>query len=341
MSVTIPTRFRIRRDTAANWTSENPVLLLGEPALETDTGKVKYGDGSTAWTSLSYAAGSFTIASNGLVARTAANTYTARTLTGTADEIAVTNGDGVSGNPTLAFPSSVVLTGKTLGIGAAPSDLFAVSEGGGRVNFGSPTANYLGLTFANAAVSLANYHLASNGGDLLIGRASGSVIRFREANSADQLAIASGGQVSITTTLRVIGHGTTASAANVFIDSGTGLISRSTSSLAYKRDVEPMDPSAADALLGVRTIWYRSAIETDRQDWSWYGLAAEDLARIDPRLVQWGYLPADYRKDGQLRSRARLRPVGVAYDRLTVPILNILQRIEKRLAALEAAARKA
>jgi hypothetical protein len=50
-------KFRFRRDTAANWTTENPVLALGEPGLETDTRKVKYGDGATAWTGLSYAAG--------------------------------------------------------------------------------------------------------------------------------------------------------------------------------------------------------------------------------------------------------------------------------------------
>lgn len=48
---------KLRRDTAANWTTNNPVLALGEPGLETDTRKVKYGDGVTAWTSLAYAAG--------------------------------------------------------------------------------------------------------------------------------------------------------------------------------------------------------------------------------------------------------------------------------------------
>lgn len=51
----IATRFRIRRDTAANWSSVNPVLLEAEPALETDTLFVKYGDGVTAWNSLAYA----------------------------------------------------------------------------------------------------------------------------------------------------------------------------------------------------------------------------------------------------------------------------------------------
>lgn len=46
--------FRIRRDEAADWASVNPVLALGEPGLETDTRKVKYGDGSTPWNSLGY-----------------------------------------------------------------------------------------------------------------------------------------------------------------------------------------------------------------------------------------------------------------------------------------------
>ena len=43
------------------------------------------------------------LASTGVVARTAANTLAARTITGTANQITVTNGDGVSGNPTLAL----------------------------------------------------------------------------------------------------------------------------------------------------------------------------------------------------------------------------------------------
>ena len=45
---------RLRRDTAANWTSGNPVLALGEPGYETDTQKLKVGDGTTAWASLAY-----------------------------------------------------------------------------------------------------------------------------------------------------------------------------------------------------------------------------------------------------------------------------------------------
>lgn len=46
-----------RRDTAANWTAANPVLDAGEPGWESDTNKLKIGDGATAWTSLAYFAG--------------------------------------------------------------------------------------------------------------------------------------------------------------------------------------------------------------------------------------------------------------------------------------------
>jgi hypothetical protein len=46
---------KLRRDTAAAWTSANPVLAPGEPGLETDTNLIKYGNGVTAWNSLPYA----------------------------------------------------------------------------------------------------------------------------------------------------------------------------------------------------------------------------------------------------------------------------------------------
>ena len=48
------TRFKLRSDTAANWTAANPVLLAGEIGVETDTRRYKIGDGTTAWAGLSY-----------------------------------------------------------------------------------------------------------------------------------------------------------------------------------------------------------------------------------------------------------------------------------------------
>jgi len=45
---------QVKRGTAASWTSANTVLAAGEIGFETDTKKLKVGDGTTAWTSLGY-----------------------------------------------------------------------------------------------------------------------------------------------------------------------------------------------------------------------------------------------------------------------------------------------
>ena len=47
-------RIQLRRDTAANWSSVNPVLANGEMGIETDTLKAKVGNGSAAWSSRPY-----------------------------------------------------------------------------------------------------------------------------------------------------------------------------------------------------------------------------------------------------------------------------------------------
>lgn len=44
----------MRTDVAADWTSDDPVLLLAEIGYESDTGFWKWGDGVTAWTALAY-----------------------------------------------------------------------------------------------------------------------------------------------------------------------------------------------------------------------------------------------------------------------------------------------
>jgi len=50
-------RYSPARYLAATWTATNPVLYAGEMGLETDTGKFKFGDGSSHWNTLSYSGG--------------------------------------------------------------------------------------------------------------------------------------------------------------------------------------------------------------------------------------------------------------------------------------------
>jgi len=59
----VVTQIQVRRGTAAQWTSANPTLASGEWGFETDTGKVKIGNGTTAWTSLSYQGNAGTVTS--------------------------------------------------------------------------------------------------------------------------------------------------------------------------------------------------------------------------------------------------------------------------------------
>ena len=51
---TLNTKIQLRNVTAAEWTAKNPVLLKGEMGIETDTHKIKVGDGSTQWSELAY-----------------------------------------------------------------------------------------------------------------------------------------------------------------------------------------------------------------------------------------------------------------------------------------------
>lgn len=48
------TTIKFRRDTSANWTSVNPIPAQGEPCYETDTGKLKIGNGSDNYVTLPY-----------------------------------------------------------------------------------------------------------------------------------------------------------------------------------------------------------------------------------------------------------------------------------------------
>lgn len=87
------------------------------------------------WASLSGTALDAVFSSNGLLTRTAAGTYTSRTITGTTDRIGVSNGDGVSGNPTIDISANYVgqtslTTLGTVATGTWNATTIATTKGG-------------------------------------------------------------------------------------------------------------------------------------------------------------------------------------------------------------------
>lgn len=141
--------------------------------------------------------------------------------------------------------------------------------------------------------------------------------------------------------------GTTASGANAFIDTGTtpaNSLLISTSSRRYKADIAPLREDKADRLFQLAPVEYRSTAAADNPDWTYYGLVAEDVAAVEPRLVSYSYLPEDTEfkvteSGGRIRvpkAGAVKVPNAVQYDRLTVLLLDVVKRQEARITALEA-----
>jgi len=145
---------------------------------------------------------------------------------------------------------------------------------------------------------------------------------------------------------------TTASAANVSVNSN-GNLARSTSSLKYKTDVENIELSIAKNIVSkLNPIFYRSTCESDNKGWSWYGLGAEDVAAIEPRLVFWGRpnkeivtINERQLENGEIVEEKTLtyepdldKPLeaeGVQYDRIVAMLIKVAQDQEKRIKALE------
>lgn len=131
---------------------------------------------------------------------------------------------------------------------------------------------------------------------------------------------------------------TTATAANVTVLSN-GHLYRSTSSARYKTDIEDIQLSTAyDVVLKSRPVWYRSTTGNDRADWSYWGLIAEEVSAIDPRLVLWK--TEDVTVDPATGDET-VTPLdvpieeGVQYDRYIPHLLAVIQDLEKRIKVLE------
>jgi hypothetical protein len=125
---------------------------------------------------------------------------------------------------------------------------------------------------------------------------------------------------------------TSATGRTVLVQS-TGELVASTSSIKYKTDVETLQDLYADAVLQIRPVWYKSLCTTDNPDWGWWGFIAEEVAEIDPRLVQWKESEVTHDKNGAavVTELATPEPEGVYYERFVPHLVNLIKRQKEQL----------
>lgn len=212
-----------------------------------------------------------------------------------------------------------------------------------------------GIWLQNAGVTnnaVANYS-AVIGGAYDNRMALYSVIGWSFVSGAEQVTISNGGAV------RFRNVGTTASAANAFLDSADGNnLLRSTSSIRYKTNVEDLWEAEWKCVYNLRPVYYRSLAEADPEYFGYHGFIAEEVAKVNKRLVHFAYQPEDYEivtrrqeipaaeEGGEpevietqhrvLKEGAVKVPDGVQYERIVVSLVAAVQDLNKRVQELEA-----
>lgn len=197
------TIIQIRRDTAADWTSTDPVLADGEEGYETDTGQLKFGNGVDPWTALPYFGGSVsaydTVEEEGtpLTQRTtlnfvgagitaaddAGNSRTNVTLDATLNALAGYNTNGL-----LTQTAADTFTGRTITAGTGIS----VADGDGVA--GNPTISNTGAltSFTTIAVSGQSNVVADSATDTLT-LVAGTNVTITTDATTDSITINSSG----------------------------------------------------------------------------------------------------------------------------------------------------
>jgi hypothetical protein len=137
----------------------------------------------------------------------------------------------------------------------------------------------------------------------------------------ERMRISNGGAVAFPSI------GTTASAANAFLDSSStpaNNLLRSTSSLRYKTEVESLLEVDANKILQLRPVTYKSNAPADDPARVHYGLIAEEVFEVDPRLIH--FIPD---------AENNLIPDGVQYERLCVLLIDVVKQQQTAIEDLQ------
>lgn len=173
-------KMKQRRDTAANWTSVNPVLAAGEIGYETDTNKFKIGDGVSAWTAIT---NYFEAGASGIGGSTGATDNAILRASGTGGStldtsLAIIDDSGYLGVPTASFGTVNIysLSDTNTGFSLWGSDAVAfISGGSAQVGFGGGANSF---NAGNAFQYGWNSAGSAFGGGIDTGLVRGAVAKF-------------------------------------------------------------------------------------------------------------------------------------------------------------------
>lgn len=110
-------------------------------------------------------------------------------------------------------------------------------------------------------------------------------------------------------------------------DVSTNEIVRGVSSLRYKTAVEDIDPAYSSKIYKLRPVYYRSLAPSDDPTWSFYGLIAEEVASVEPRVVVFTGVDNDI-------------PESIQYERLIPLMIKEMQILREELSTLQTEVRQ-
>ena len=223
----------------------------------------------------------------------------------------------------------------SIAIYAGSSGQFQVSSAGALV----ATAATIQGTITSSSGTIAGFTISggalnATSGNIYIRSDNGNINTLGSIITGIGTQITSGGTVQSTGNMTASGYfynpgyATTTSAANAYINSSTGLLARSSSSLRYKLDVKPQE-IPLNSILELSPKSFFDKASADAQDGSTnnlpriLGLIAEEVAQI-PVLA-----------DLLMNKNEQGEPDSVNYDRIAVALIPLLQDHEARLEKLE------
>lgn len=142
------------------------------------------------------------LAALGVIARTSAGVYAARTIGGTASNIVVTNGDGVSGNPTVNLATvgaGATSVGSSTSVPVVSYDTFGRVTAAVNTPIAFPVTSVFGRTGVVSAIA-GDYTLGQIGTILLSAPAAGNILTYNGSNWINSAPATAGTVTSIAVT---------------------------------------------------------------------------------------------------------------------------------------------